>query len=69
MEVIYREVAEFVSGLRGQDVSVYELDTVAGGLDPVLTPEPVPGGTLRFDAYAALVRTGRPRVTVRFKLT
>jgi hypothetical protein len=55
-----RHVAEYVSGLRGQKVLVYEKDC-EGGLEPVLTSEPV--GEPLFEAFCPYVRDGRPTVT------
>jgi hypothetical protein len=55
-----RHVAEYVSGLRGQEVRVYEKDG-EGGLEPMLTSEPV--GKPLFEAFCPYVRKGRPPVT------
>ena len=55
-----RHVSEYVSGLRGQTVRVYEKDC-EGGLQPMLTSEPV--GQPLFEALCPYVREGRPRVT------
>jgi hypothetical protein len=58
-----REVAEFVSGLQGREVSVYGVQ-VPGGLEATLTPEAVSGGVLLFNAEGGEQRPGRPQPTV-----
>lgn len=63
-----REVAEFVSGLRGREVEVYRVDGLPGGLEPVLTPQRVEGGTLQFRAFSPYVHAGRPRPTIQFQV-
>lgn len=55
-----REVAEFVSGLRGNTVDVYAVD-VEGGLEPVLSTQA--SGAPLFSAFSPEVRSGRPTAT------
>lgn len=57
-----REVAEFVSGLRGFDVSVYRVRE-PGGLEAFLTSVVQPTPAL-FEATSPNVRAGRPTVSV-----
>lgn len=55
-----REVAEYVSGLRGNTVDVYAVE-VEGGLEPVLTTQG--SGPPLFSAFSPFVRSGRPTAT------
>ncbi len=57
-----REVAEYVSGLRGYTVRVYATGR-AGGLEATLSPRPRSGPPL-FEASSPFVRAGRPVVSV-----
>lgn len=57
-----REVAEYVSGLRGFDVYVYQVEA-PGGLEATLTQRVQPTPPL-FEATSPYVRTGRPSVSV-----
>lgn len=61
-----REVAEYVSGLRGNKVDVYAVE-LGGGLDPVLSPEG--DGPPLFTAESPQVRTDRPVPTVTLTYT
>jgi hypothetical protein len=58
-----REVAEYVSGLRGREVLVYSV-LAPGGLDPQLTPVAAPGAELLFTAFAPEPHPWRPRPQV-----
>jgi len=62
-----REAAEYVSGLRGHTVRVYQDPNVPGGLKPVLEPKKL-DDPLLFDASTVPVRDYRPRVTVKLEL-
>jgi hypothetical protein len=69
-----REVAEYVSGLRGHEVMVYRSEEKIGGLEPTLTPLPAADGSAPlFIAHAPVVRPDRPKVsaelTVKLKVS
>ncbi|HEU4886132.1 MAG TPA: hypothetical protein VFT45_28090, partial [Longimicrobium sp.] len=56
-----RDVAEYVSGLRGREVLVYEVDR-GGGLEPLLSPVSS-GAPPLFEAFCPYVRKDRPQVS------
>ncbi|HEU0012816.1 MAG TPA: hypothetical protein VFQ45_03995 [Longimicrobium sp.] len=66
-----REVAEYVSGLRGHEVRVYSPpgpDGPVGPLVPSLTPLDLAGYELLYDAFSPYHRADRPVATVELEV-